>query len=486
MTEDASFGRFLERALPEDVRRVATGGIAAVVRDGSVVAAHPFGEPRLDGGSTARGSVFRVASITKSFLAATALSLRDEGRLDLHAPLTAYLPDLSAARLRGAPVEIALDDLLSNRSGLPEDNPWGDEHLGATREEIGALVAAGLQLSAAPGARYQYSNVGMSLVGRAIEAVEGRPVEQVVSERILAPLGLTDTRWYAASFPAGADLAAGFRTFDDGATFAPEPYVGSGALACIGSLFSTVDDIGRWVGFLASAFDDAGTTGPSGADAVLSRRSRREMQRVHTVNPARIARFGGRPLLATGYGYGLVVEHDEVHGMTAGHSGGLPGFAAHMRWHPASRLGVVAFGNSDAFPAWQVTASALDALLSARDVPSAEDLVWPQTTRAASVIDETIRRAVSFADLPVPLARNVLRDIPAKVRDDRLRALVGRFGAPLMDPPPLGTRILAAPEASTLRWRIPTTQGALVCTVHLMGLSTPIVQSIDVSPETAA
>ncbi|GAA3031303.1 serine hydrolase domain-containing protein [Microbacterium dextranolyticum] len=485
MTEDASFGSVLEQALSEDVRRLAIGGIAAVVRDGSVIAVHPFGELRRDGGSTARGSVFRVASITKSFLAATALSLRDEGRLDLHAPLTAYLPEMSATRLRGAPVEIALDDLLSNRSGLPEDNPWGDEHLGASREEIGALIAAGLQLSAAPGERYQYSNVGMSLVGRVIEAVEGRPVEQVVSERILVPLGLSDTRWDAAAFPAGADLAAGFRTFDDGATFAPEPYVGSGALACIGSLFSTVDDIGRWVGFLASAFEDAGATGSPEADAVLSRRSRREMQRVHTVNPARITRFGDRPLLATGYGYGLVVEHDDVHGVTVGHSGGLPGFAAHMRWHPESRFGVVAFGNSDAFPAWQVTASALDALLSARDAPAVGAIVWPQTRRAAGAIDEAIRHGASFADLPIPLARNVLRDIPTKVRDDRLRALIESVGAPLTDPPTLDARVVAAPEASTLRWRIPTARGALVCSVHLMGLSTPIVQAIDVSPETA-
>lgn len=484
-----SSGAELERALGDDVRRTAPAGLAAVVRDGELLAVQAYGQPRRDGSPTRADTVFRIASLTKSFLAATALSLRDDGRLDLRAPITAYLPDMSAARFAGEAVEITLDDLLSNRSGLPEDNPWGDEHLGASREEMAAVVAAGLRLSAAPGSTYQYSNVGMSLIGRVVEAIEGRPVEEVVSERVLTPLGLVHTRWSAADYPSDADLAAGFRTFDAGASFVPEPYVGSGALACIGSLFSTAGDIARWVGFLASAHGagpGADSAETERAERVLSARSRREMQRLQTVAPVRVTRFGERALLAGGYGYGLVVEHDEVHGRTVGHAGGLPGFAAHMRWHPESRIGIVAFGNSDEFPAGRVTAAALDALVSTRAVPSAFDAVWPETRRAADAVDEAIRRGVSFAQLAVPLARNVLRDVPAPVRDARLRALIDRIGDPVPDPGTLAERVLSAPDASTLRWRIPTARGTLRCEVHLMGLAVPVVQSIAVTDAATA
>lgn len=465
----------LDAALTDRARRLAPAALAAVAQRGEIIVSTAYGEPRRDGARTSPQTVFRVASVTKSFLAATALSLRDDGLLDLHAPVADVVPQMAAARYRGAPVRITLADLLSNRSGLPEDNPWGDEHLGATRDEIGAHIAAGLQLSAPPATTYQYSNVGMSLVGRAIERVTGRGVEDVVTERILAPLELRDTRWSAAAYSPGTDLAGGFRTFDDGASFTPEPYVGSGALACIGSLFSTVTDIARWMGFLGSAFDD----GPA-AEAPLTAASRREMQRLHTVKPVRVVRFGDSPLLAGGYGYGLVIEHDEQFGVTVGHSGGLPGFAAHMRWHPASGLGVVAFGNSDEFPAWEVTATALGTLLG--QLPQTVDpaRIWPATLHAAGELDALIRRGGSFSEVAGLFSRNVLRDVPAAVRDERLRALVGTLGVPLPGAPPLEERLVAAPEASTLRWDIPTERGALRAEVLMMGLHEPIVQAVSV------
>ncbi|GAA1656976.1 serine hydrolase domain-containing protein [Microbacterium flavum] len=467
----------LEAALTDAARRRAPGGMAAVIESGEVRAALAFGEPRRDGTPTTARTVFRIASLTKSFLAATALSLREDGLLELGAPVSEYVPAMGAARFRGAPARITLADLLANRSGLPEDNPWGDDHLGASRSEIMEIITSGLQLSASPGTLYQYSNIGMSMIGRAIEAVTERPVERVIDERILGPLGLTNTRWTADAFGRDADVARGFRTFDDGATFIPAPSAGSGALACIGSLFSTADDIARWMGFLIDGFDDRD---PDGGRAVLSSAARRELQRLHTVNPTRATRFGGRELVAAGYGYGLVVEHDVQFGRTVGHAGGLPGFAAHMRWHPESGLGVVAFGNSDEFPAWQVTASALDHLLSARTAASPWDEVWAATREAARTIDDVIRERRSFADAGALFSRNVLQDIPVEVRDRRLSALFDTLGTPIPDAPPVASRVVSAPEASTLRWDLPTEHGALRCEVHMMGLSVPIVQAISV------
>src|SRR5690606_38941121 len=160
----------------------------------------------------------------------------------------------------------------------------------------------------------------------------------------------------AALYSRADDLASGFRTFDEGRTFAPEPYVGSGALACIGSLFSTLDDIARWMHFLGSAFDDS-----PAAEHVLSAASRRELQSARTMIPVAGARFGAQDRDGAGYGYGVVIEHDRRFGRVVQHAGGLPGFSSHMRWHPTTGIGVVVFGNSDAFAAGSVASRALRA-----------------------------------------------------------------------------------------------------------------------------
>lgn len=460
----------LERALDAAPRTLAPGGIAAIVGDGEVLAARPFGSTHDGGPATTTDTVFRIASMTKSFLAACALILRDEGALDLTAPITNYVPAMTAARYRGEPVRITVADLLANRSGLGEDNAWGDEHLGASREEIDAFVSEGLRLAAPSASVYQYSNVGMSLVGRAIEAVTGLEVERLIGDRLLVPLGLSQTRWRPDEYDSRTDLARGHRTFDAGATFVHEPYVGSGALACIGGLFSTVGDIARWIGFLASPDDE---TAPGAG--ILSVASRRELQRAHTVIPTRVARFADRPLLSSGYGYGLVVEHDQVLGRTVGHAGGLPGFASHMRWQPSSRTGVVAFGSSDEFPAWRVTARALERV-GAPTAPRPGE-IWPETLAAVERLDAIVRTGSAIAAAQDLFSSNVLRDVPAVVRDSRLRDLVARLGAPHDPQAPLAERVRATPDDATAQWLVATVHGALRCEVRLMGLAHPVVQS---------
>ncbi|MCR2784721.1 MULTISPECIES: serine hydrolase domain-containing protein [unclassified Microbacterium] len=462
--------------LDADTIRRAPACIAAVSHRGRIIAVARQGQPRRDGVATGRRTVFRIASMSKSFLAATALSLRDEGLLDLHAPADRLVPGLAAARFDGAPAVTTLDALLSNRGGLAEDNPWGDDHLGDSREQMATLVAAGLTLSARPGTEYQYSNIGQSLVGRAIEAVTGRDVESVVRERILEPLGLTHTRPDAGDYPTGTDLAAGFRTFDDGATFTPEPYVGSGALACIGSLFSTVDDIATWMQFLGSAFGDD----PAAPD-VLGAASRREMQTARTLMPAGGSRFAGRDLDGAGYGYGLMIEHDRRFGRIVQHAGGLPGFSSHMRWHPATGIGVVVFGNSDAFGAGGVAGAMLGDVLGRIHAPSAVVRPWRQTIAAARRIDLLLRTGRPLSDAGALLARNVLRDVPEPVREQRLRAALAQVGPVRPDLAPLEQRVIGATDGSALRWSVPCERGALVCDVRMVGLPDPIVQAFTIA-----
>ena len=472
----------LAERLDATTLRRAPASLAAVVERGRVVALSAHGESRRDGAPATRGTVFRIASMSKSFLAAAALSLRDEGLLDLHAPAAEYVPGLDLMRFGEGAAPLTLDALLSNRGGLAEDNAWGDEHLGSSRAEIAALVAAGLPLAAQPGAEYHYSNLGISFLGRAIETVTGRDVEDVVRERLLDPLGLHDTRADAALYAEGAALAAGFRTFDDGVTFRPEPYVGSGALACIGSLFSTVDDIATWMDFLGSAFDE--TTADA---AVLAAASRREMQTARTMIPT-----GERPspgeLDGAGYGYGLVVEHDRRFGRIVMHAGGLPGFSSHMRWHPTTGIGVVVFGNSDAYGAGAVAADVLQAVLARIDAPAAIVRPWAATWAAAERIDALLADGRPLSAASDLLARNVRRDVPDDVRQRRLSEALAETGPVRADAAPFAARVLSAADRSALRWVVPCERGALVCDVHMIGLAAPVVQefSVQVADATGA
>ncbi|MDQ0614136.1 CubicO group peptidase (beta-lactamase class C family) [Microbacterium sp. W4I4] len=473
----------LAAQLDDQTLRRAPACIAAVTYRGRTIAVSAHGEPRGDGAMTIPGTVFRIASMSKSFLAAAVLALRDEGRLDLQAPVSRYVPELATARF-GDDVDgdaLTLDAALRNAGGLGEDNAWGDEHLGESREFMSAVVGGGLTLATRPGTVYNYSNLGISFAGRAIEAVTGRSVEDVVRDKILAPLGLVDTRASAELYPTGTDLALGYRTFDDGTTFTPEPYVGTGALGCIGSLFSTVSDIAAWMHFLGSAFDGADAE----RDAVLRAESRRQMQSVQTLIAPTSGQFGDRVLDGAGYGYGLVVEHDRRFGRVVQHAGGLPGFSSHMRWHPTTGIGVVVFGNSDAFSAGRVAGHLLSDVLRRIDAPAAIVRPWSETLEAAERLDAMIRSGAPLHDptaweLGGLFARNVLRDVPAAVRTRRLREAVAETGSPLPSAAALSVRVLSAPDAATLRWTVPCVDGALVCDVRLMGLHAPVVQSLDV------
>lgn len=464
--------RALEAALDAADTRLAPAVLVAAFDASGVIAWRGSGEPRLDGAEVGRGTVFRIASMSKSFLAAAALALADEGRLDLRRPISEYVPGVRFL-FEGREESVTAEELLANRSGMPEDNAWGDRQLGASREEIGELARAGLALSARPGERYQYSNLGMSFVGRAIETVTGRTVEEEVRARFIDPLGLVDTRYASEDYPAGRDVAHGFRSFDGGAGFALEPFVGSGALACIGALFSTLDDVAVWAAFLASAFSDDPIR-----PELLSPRSRREMQRVHTAIPAGDAALTREPE-ALGYGLGLVVEHDRRFGRIAKHSGGLPGFTSHMRWQLASGLGVVAFGNSDAFRAERLASDALLRLLEAVGAPALVVRPWSATVAAARRLDEALRVDGSVAGASEVIASSLLRDVPDEVRRRGLARMLEAVG-PILPRQPFEERIVAANDAAHLRWRIACERGELLCDTRLVGLRVPLVQSLTI------
>ena len=331
----------LDRHVEAFAARHELPGLAyGVVAAGTVVHGGGFGVAAHGGPATGTDTVFRIASMTKSFTAAAVLLLRDEGRLALDDPITRHAPELASIRPPTADSpDVTIRHLLTMSSGLSTDDPWADRHLDASAAEMDAIFAAGASFAVAPGTAMEYSNLGYAMLGRIIERVTGGSVCPFVTDRLLAPLALSCTAFEIGSLPGHAVAAVGYR--NDGGIEEP---LDDGGFAPMGGLWSTVCDLARWVGFFCDAFPprDDPDSGP------LRRASRREMQQVHQARPANLGYAGldGQLRLGSGgYGMGLQRIHHLDLGATVTHSGGLPGFGSNMRWLPERDFGVVALAN---------------------------------------------------------------------------------------------------------------------------------------------
>ena len=312
-------------------------------------------------------SVFRIASMTKSFTAATILTLRDEGRLSLDDPIARHVPEL--AGLRGPTADsppITVRHLMTMSSGLATDDPWGDRQQGLDLVAFSELLGGQFTFAWATGTRFEYSNLGYGILGRMITNVAGAEYKDVVRERMLRPLGMSSTGYLAEEVPP-ARLAHGY-VWRDGA-YVEEPMDSYGALAAMGGVFTSVRDLGRWVAFLADAFPPRDDPDP---ERTLSRASRREMQQASTAWRPSVTQTGldADPAVSGGgYGFGLFVEDDLRWGRIVRHGGGYPGFGSNMRWHPASGLGVIVLANHRYAPATALAAELMASLLAADVVP---------------------------------------------------------------------------------------------------------------------
>jgi CubicO group peptidase (beta-lactamase class C family) len=197
----------IESALDE--RRVV-GTVVLVARRGDIVfrAARGFAD-RETGRNMDEDDVFRLASLTKPILSATALRLVELGRLDLDHHVTDWLPEFRPALSDGSTPPITIRQLLTHTSGLsygflqPEDGPYakhavsdGADQPGLSMdEELRRIAAAGLRFR--PGERWEYS-LGLDVLGAVMEACTGASLDDLITEFVCAPLGMTDTRFTVA------------------------------------------------------------------------------------------------------------------------------------------------------------------------------------------------------------------------------------------------------------------------------------------------
>lgn len=238
----------IDRAVAEAIaRKELPGAVVLVERKGRVQFRRAYGHRALlpEKEAMTPDTVFDVASLTKAVATATSVMvLVEEGRLNLSDPVVRHLPEFAPEG--GDRSKISIEQLLTHRAGFEPDDPL--EIYTGSPEEIFARKYA-RPLTAPPGSRFIYSDVGYEVLGELVRRVSGKPLDQFAAERIFHPLGMKDTRFLRRELSAPSHRIAPTEKREGrwmrGEVHDPRAYA-LGGVAGHAGLFSTADDLARF------------------------------------------------------------------------------------------------------------------------------------------------------------------------------------------------------------------------------------------------
>jgi CubicO group peptidase (beta-lactamase class C family) len=301
----------------------------AVSQHGALVFAKAWGQSNLEqGASVAPQTLFRIASVTKTFIGALFLKLARAAKLSLDDPASRWLPAFPRSS------EFTLRMMLNHTSGLGEytdrsfDDLARDAQRAYSNDEIVAYMSAINPLFVnKPGAGWKYSNTAYVLLGVIAELAGGAPIATLINGQLSTPAGLTETGWDIDPDRAqGRATGYGFRN----SRWVQAPVVTTSYVGASGGIRSTARDLCKWFDAL---FDGQ----------LLTREELAVM-----IMPATLA-DGRSTITSEGSGYGLGVWTGKADRRRVWwHAGTTAGFSADARHYPDHQLSIVMLGNADA------------------------------------------------------------------------------------------------------------------------------------------
>jgi CubicO group peptidase (beta-lactamase class C family) len=330
-------------------------------------------------------SLFRIASMTKSFTAMAIMILHEKQLLSLDGRVETIMPEFKSMQyLTKDARPITIRQLLTMTAGFPEDNPWGDRQLNDTDKELSDFLRQGVAFSNNPGQAFEYSNLGYAVLGQIITKVSGMPYEKFIDANIIKPLGMNDTRWeYSEVKPE--TLAHGYR-WEEG-QWKEEPMLHHGAYGAMGGLITSIEDFAKYVSLhlLAYPASDAPEKGP------LSRHSIREMHRPNMpfLFPDAKSASGEACPIMSGYGFGLGFRQDCKGVKRISHGGGLPGFGSDWRFYPDYGIGIISFANRTYGGTGGIDNRVMDTLMSLSQIK-------PREVVASAILEKRTAQLVNF------------------------------------------------------------------------------------------
>ena len=316
-------------------------------------------------------TMFGIASVTKTFIAAGIARLVDQGKLEWDAPVVRYLPEFGTADPTVSR-EVTLRDLLSHRSGIATYGDWLEEVPGLTEAELVSRMRLSGQ-DVPFRSRPRYNNYGFVMLAQVIERISGKRWGDYLRDEIWRPLGMNDTYAHADDFvPAANVIPTGdgwLETVPHGLAAVPRsvnvaaPHVQwetafqgeivydrrelsnttahfhRTAIDPAQSVFSSIGDMSRWARFLMRADESP----------VLSAKAVRTLRQLTSVGGGGNWMINQEPEQLKSVGYGLGLEMFRYRGHTLfGHDGDELGYAARMVIDPKAGFAVVALINNQA------------------------------------------------------------------------------------------------------------------------------------------
>ena len=326
LAQDPSPGRFasLDSVVLTEMSSGNIPGVAiGIVHGDRIVYLRGFGVANIETGAPVTPDMlFRVASVSKMFTAATLLDLADAGEVDLDAPVERYLPELPPKL-----GSVTARNLLSHTAGLRDGFGRGNRVDAEALPRFCLSRTDSLSFHGVANA-WSYTNMGYALAGCIAGAVEEQPYERVVRRRILEPLGMTRSTFnpllaMTYSFARGHQLVNGDVTV-------VRPYPAHPATAPAGSLITTARELARFAIALVNGgrLEGNQALSPAVVEALLTAR-------------VRATDMGDGPM---DYGYGMFSR--EARGLrSVGHIGAYTGFGAELVAVPEQRFAMVILSN---------------------------------------------------------------------------------------------------------------------------------------------
>jgi D-alanyl-D-alanine carboxypeptidase len=284
----------------------------AVVKDGQVVKAAGYGvADRTSGTPATPETVYRIASLSKQFIAAGVLLLVQEGRLGIDDPVSQHVPDAPASW-----AGITIRHLLTHTAGLSRESP-GFDPLRVRSDADVIRDAYGEPLRFRPGEKWEYSNLGYFILADVIRIVAGVPWTEWLHDRVFAPTGMATT-FPSTAAAAVPSLARGYRDNDRLIDAPAWP-----ALRPSGAFLSTVLDLAKW----AIALD---------TEQPLTASTKAAMWSPATLNDGTSYPYG------FGWSMGDVRDRPRVY-----HSGGMIGFRADFSRYVDDGVTIILLMNLD-------------------------------------------------------------------------------------------------------------------------------------------
>jgi CubicO group peptidase (beta-lactamase class C family) len=306
------------------------GGSIAVVKDQEVVWSKGFGYARLEGNVKATAdTTYSICSVSKLFTSIGAMQLRDQGKLSLDAPIADLLEWYDLPAHDAAEEPVTLRNILSHVSGLPREavtSYWSNIDF-PTQQQI----RDGLKTQSAyyrPYDNFQYSNLGLTLVGEAVAAASGEDFHTYIKNNVLRPLEMNSTTTELPIAEHGKSFAAGYTLGNKkGKRDEVEPYTTNGIAPAAG-FASSVNDLAKFASWQFRLQEQGG-------EEVLKATTLREMQRVHWTTPD-----------SPGAVWGLGFAMSKVDGKTfIGHGGYCPGYRTAFLTRPQDKLAIIMMVN---------------------------------------------------------------------------------------------------------------------------------------------